>query len=234
MIDRQEILHQLDTEAENYVFPMLDNGYYYHGDQKLTIFRDEERWAILLEVLAYSNHDNDIDGITTIANVFGNCLMGWNDNNNFNYFASDNGVDTFLYDDTNYVPYLNDQATSIKIRDTIIPIRFDKDYYLGKGIELEFENKITPWEFLRGLIPEQSKLFWLTRQEASKKIPIDLPEFMILTNWHHPNLVISEKPSETETFQQLADVIVTGDKTLYDTREIMNTHWKNWPEGGSL
>jgi hypothetical protein len=52
MIDRQEILQQLDTEAESYVFPMLDNGYYYHGDQKLTIFRDEKRWAILLEVLA--------------------------------------------------------------------------------------------------------------------------------------------------------------------------------------
>ena len=234
MIDREEILYQLDTEAESYVFPMLDNGYYYHGDQKLTIFRDQERWAILLEVLAFNNHESSINGITTIANVFGNCLTGWNDNDNFNYFASDNGVDTFLYDETKYVPYLNDKASSIKVRDTIIPIQFDKAHYLGKGINLEFENKVTPWEFLRGLIPKQSNLFWLTRQEISKKIPLDLPEFMMLSNWHHPDLVSAEKPSNMETFQQLADVIVTGDKTLYNTSEINNTHWANWPEGGAL
>lgn len=234
MIDRKEILLQLDTEAENYVFPMLDNGYYYHGDQKLTILRDEKRWAILLEVLQYNNHKNNIDGITTIANVFGNCLTGLNDNDNFNFFASDNDVETFLYDEINYIPYLNDKATSIKVRDTLISIQFDKEYYLGKGIELEFQNRITPWEFLRGLIPEQSNLFWLTRQEISNKIPLDLPEFMTLTNWHHPDLAAGEKPSEVETFKQLADVIVTGDKMLYNTKEINNTHWINWPEGGAL
>jgi hypothetical protein len=132
------------------------------------------------------------------------------------------------------VPYLNEKATNIKVRDKLIPIQFDKDYYLKKGIELEFENKITPWEFLRGLIPEQSNLFWLTRKEISKKIPLNLPEFMTLTNWHHPNLALDEKPSEMETFQQLADVIVTGDKTLYNTKETSNTHWSNWPEGGAL
>lgn len=234
MIDRNEILHQLDTEAESYVFPMLDNGYYYHGDQKLTIFRTEKNWAILLEVLAFNNHEINIDGITTIANVFGNCLTGWNDNDNFNYFASDNGVETFLYDETNNVSYLNGIATGIKVRDTVVPIQFDKEYYLKKGIVLEFENKIKPWEFLRGLIPEQSNLFWLTRQEISKKIPVDLPEFMTLTNWHHPDLRLGEKPSEMETFQQLTDAIVTGDKTLYNTKEINNTHWTNWPEGGAL
>ncbi|WP_394347842.1 DUF7003 family protein [Niastella caeni] len=112
------------------------------------------------------------------------------------------------------IPYLNNQATSIKIRDTVIPLRFDKEYYLQKGIELEFENRITPWELLRGLIPERSNLFWLTRQEIATKIPLDLPEFMTLTNWHHPDLAADEKPSDTETFQQLADVIVTGNKTF--------------------
>jgi hypothetical protein len=127
MIDKIEILHQLDTEAENYVFPMLDNGYYYHGDQKLTIFRDSKRWAILIEVLAFNNHENDINGITTIANVFGNCLTGLNDNDNFNYFATDNDIETFLYDEINDIPYLNDKASSIKVRDTILPIQFDKD-----------------------------------------------------------------------------------------------------------
>jgi hypothetical protein len=94
--------------------------------------------------------------------------------------------------------------------------------------------KASPWEFLRGLIPERSNLFWLTRQEIASKIPLDLPKFMTLTNWHNPDLAADEKPSETEMFQQLADVIVTGNKTLYNTKEINNTHWINWPRGGSL
>ena len=233
MIDRQEILQQLDSEAVDYVFPMLDNGYYYHGDQRLTIFRDQNRWAILIEVLAYTNHDDTLAGITTIANVFGNCLTGWNDNDNFNFFATDNGFDTFIYDEAESIPCLNDKATSIKVRDVVLFIQFYRQHYLDKNIKLEYENKITPWEFFRGLIPEHSHLFFVTRQEISNKIPVDLPEFMTLSNWHHPDLVVNEKPSETETFQQLADVIVTGDKTLYNTTELINTHWTNWPNGGS-
>jgi hypothetical protein len=232
--DRQEILRQLDVEAESYVFPMLDNGYYYHGDQKMTIFRDDKRWAILLEVLAFNNHESGLEGITTIANVFGNCLLGWNDNDNFNYFASDNVVETFLDDDTIYLPYLNPKAKSILVRGQEIPIISDRHHYKLKGIEFENEDKITPWEFLRGLIPEYSNLFWVTREEISAKIPRDLPIFMTLDSWHHPDIVMGEKPSETETFQQLADTIMTGNKQLYNTTETSNTHWTNWLEGGTL
>lgn len=234
MIDRQDILHQLDTATEDYDFPMLDNGYYYHGDQHLRIFRDKSRWAILLEVLAYNNHHDGINGITTIANVFGNCLTGKNDNDNFNNFAFDNGIQTFLHDKTNLVSYLNIEAKTIKVKEREIPIISNKEHYLMKGIQFEFDGMIQPWEFMRGLIPEQSKLFWLTREEASGKIPIDLPVLMRLENWHHPDIACSENPSQTETFQQLADVIITGDKSIYNTKEIKNTHWTNWPMGGRL
>jgi hypothetical protein len=87
---------------------------------------------------------------------------------------------------------------------------------------------------MRGLIPEYSNLFWLRGKEISKKIPTDLPVFMTLDNWHHPDLVVDERPSDTQTFQQLADVILTGDKRLYSTSETINTHWTNWPDGGTL
>jgi hypothetical protein len=187
-----------------------------------------------LEVLAFNNHESGLEGITTIANVFGNCLLGWNDNDNFNYFASDNVVETFLDDDTIYLPYLNPKAKSILVRGQEIPIISDRHHYKLKGIEFENEDKITPWEFLRGLIPEYSNLFWVTREEISAKIPRDLPIFMTLDSWHHPDIVMGEKPSETETFQQLADTIMTGNKQLYNTTETSNTHWTNWLEGGTL
>ena len=234
MIDKDEILHQLNAEAESYDFPMLDNGYYYHADQKMTIFRDEKRWAILIETLAYNNHQQDIEGITTVAAVFGNCLTGWNDNSNFHYFAADNRVEAFEFDEENEVVVLNEQADSIKVRNEVIPIQFDIEHYLAKGIKPENGDKIAPWEFLRGLVPAYSHLFWVTREEIANKIPLDLPVFMTLDSWHHPDLAAGELPGDKETFQQLADALVTGNKALYNTVEAVNTHWKNWPEGGTL
>ena len=234
MINSDEILRLLDSATEGFEFPMLDNGYYYHGDQKLSIYRNEKDWAILIEILAYNNHNDGIDGIRTIAHVFGNCKGCFNDNNNFHSFASDNGIRTFLYDEIDYVPYLNSDAKSIRIKEAKLKIILDRQYYTEKNIELEFTNKITAWEFMRGLIPEHSNLFWLTRKEISDKIPLELPLFMTLDNWYHPDIANMEKPSETETFQQLAKVIVTGDKSFYNTKEKSNTHWSNWPNGGAL
>jgi hypothetical protein len=56
-----------------------------------------------------------------------------------------------------------------------------------------------------------------------------------LDEWHHPNVADStQKPSGAEAFQQLARVLATGNVTLYRPTLASNTHWRNWPEGGSL
>lgn len=236
-INPENILTQLDKEAESFSFPMFDNGYYYHGDQKLTIFRDNTRWAMTIEQIAYNNHCYEVTGITTIVSAFGNCILTeqLNDNGNFFFFANDNEVESFLYDDGNmFSSYLNPQLKNILVRDQIVPIINNSSYYFSKGIDLQDSNKVTPWEFMRGLIPEKSELLWVTRQDISNKIPLDLPVLMTLNNWYHPDLAAGQMPSETETFQHLAQVISTGDIGFYNPAEKQNTHWKNWPEGGTL
>lgn len=42
------------------------------------------------------------------------------------------------------------------------------------------------------------------------------------------------RPSSYETWQLLAKVIVSGDASLYKPTLEPNSHWKNWPESGSL
>jgi hypothetical protein len=65
-----------------------------------------------------------------------------------------------------------------------------------------------------------------------------LPEMMQilqLEEWHHPNVVDEkELPSVSETFQQLAQVLASGDVRAYRPKQAPNTHWRNWPEGGRL
>jgi hypothetical protein len=41
-------------------------------------------------------------------------------------------------------------------------------------------------------------------------------------------------PSEYETWQLIAKVIATGDTSLYRPTLEPNSHWKNWPESGSM
>jgi len=234
--DVQDILKQLDEEAESFAFPMLDNGYYYHGDQKLTIYRDSKRWAMSIETLAFNNHELDISGITTHIAVFGNCILTsrLNDNDNFFSFAGNEEIPAFLEDENTFISYLNPAATSIRVKDQPVPVIHDRQHYYSKGIILEYPNKIINYEFMRGLIPEHSALFWVTREEIASKIPIELPVIKTIMEWNHPDLAMREKPSENETFQQLASVISTGDITSYKPSKEANTHWRNWPEGGAL
>ena len=45
------IVQQLDQCADDFTFPMLDNGYVRLIDARLSAYRDEERWALVIEVL---------------------------------------------------------------------------------------------------------------------------------------------------------------------------------------
>jgi hypothetical protein len=44
----------------------------------------------------------------------------------------------------------------------------------------------------------------------------------------------NNRPSSYETWQQIAEVIITGDTSLYKPTLQANSHWKNWPNSGSM
>lgn len=229
----KEILDQLNTEAANFTFPMLDNGYFFHGDQKLTLFRDARRWAILLEIIAWHNQLPHLEGLFNIAYTFGNCIGGdaLNDNDNFFSFASDNGEPAFPESGAGS---LNPLAHSIRIKDTVIPLRKDAAHYTTRGIALEKDGGIGFPAFMRGLVPEYSRLLWVSRDDIKKKLPPDLPEIFTMAAWHHPDLAGGELPGDNETFRQLAKVLETGEVSHYRPTRAPNTYWANWPEGGAL
>ena len=62
----------------------------------------------------------------------------------------------------------------------------------------------------------------------------DMEQILQLEEWHHPDVVTGELPSQVESFQNFAAVLVEGDTTLYRPTEEANTHWKHWPDGGTL
>lgn len=230
----ESILQQLDGCAEDCHFPMLDNGYVYLAESRLSTYQDDYRWAIIIEVIGFNYRAGGHNGIENCLYVFGNCLTfnpGIN-NDNFLYMTGDsNDCPAF---DEEYQESLNPITSTIKIRDKVIQIKHDIRFYLEKGIVLEEPSKIMIWEFLRGLVPEYRQDLLATEAELRERIPVDIPEFMRLEEWYHPDLADGEKPSQNETFQLLARAMTAGDPAVYQPTKQPNNHWRNWPMGGTL
>jgi hypothetical protein len=229
----EQILDQLDSCAKNFTFPMLDNGYVYPADVRLTAYRDNTRWALVIEVLGAHNHAGGHNGISDCLHCFGNCLNRppGTANEDFLYPTADGDSPTF---DDEYGWYVNEEAGTIRIRDIIVPIRFKADALEAKGIRLEDPPRVNAAELLRGLLPEYRELLLATEEELRQRVPIDLPIILRLDEWHHPDLADGELPSRSRTFQMVAELVASGDSKHYQPTQEPNTDWSNWPDGGAL
>jgi hypothetical protein len=229
-----EILQQLDKCAEDFTFPMLDNGYVYPVDSRLTAYRDNSRWAVLIEVIGFNFRGGGHNGITNSLHIYGNCLNfpPGLDNGNFLFITanSDEG-ETF---DEEYQDSLNPNVHSMLLRDRKISISHDPEFYTSRDITLEDDPRIKIWEFIRAINMDYKELFHATEEEIRQRLPQDLPAVIRLNEWYHNDLAAGEKPSENETFKMIASVLETGNKNLYKPGKTSNNHWSNWPDGGIL
>jgi hypothetical protein len=213
---------------------MLDNGYVYLADARLSAYRDETRWALIIEVVGYNPRAVGHGGACNCLYCFGNCLRRPPGTANEDFLCvTDDGPDGPTFDDEN-VSDVREGARTIRIRDSIVPLDLTPEALTRKGIEPEDPPQITGAELLRSLLPERRDLLLATEEELRGRVPPDLPLVLRLDAWHHPDLAGDELPSESETFKLIADVLVSGDPSRYRPTEEPNTHWKNWPEAGSL
>jgi hypothetical protein len=71
-----------------------------------------------------------------------------------------------------------------------------------------------------------------TPKERRVSVLPDMKQILQLEEWHHPNVVDDDnRPSGSETFQQLAQALATGNVAFYRPSRPPNTHWRNWAEG---
>ncbi len=243
MSTKNEILTILDKCAESFNFPMLDNGYVYLGVTRMSLFRSNRDWAIVIEVFGYSPRSGVPD---TQIYTFSNKLYNRDPESNYvtqeaykNYLKNNPYNESrFIYpiDNEDWLDEENPEKVKsnsvISIRGELIEI-FPIELYKENGIELEGN---TPWVFeLTRLLSKIKKESILALDNERKvSVPPELDNLMILDEWHHPDLISGELPSGNETFQQLAEVLETGDISRYKPSMKPNTRWENWPEGGLL
>jgi hypothetical protein len=230
----QEILSQLDDCAKECEFLVLDNGYVYPIGSRLNAYRDDQRWAIVIEHLGFNYQGGGHDGIYICLYCYGNCLKRepGTAEEDFLCITSD-GLEGPTFDEE-YEMYVNSNARSIKVRDSVIPLEFTQTSLEAIGVNLVEPPKITVPDLLRGLIVNHRELLLASEEELRERVPQDLPLFFRLDDWYHPDIADEILPSAVDTFRMIAEALVEGDSTLYAPTQAPNTHWSNWPEGGTL
>ena len=231
---RKDILYQLDKCASEFIFPMLDNGYIYLAGTKMTLLREDVKWIIMIEIIGFSYRAGGHYGITNCIHLYGNCLDFEPGTNNENYIIlTEDSQDGLTFDEDEKF-YLNSTTDTFLLRGELHKICHNRNEYEKIGIELENSEHISAFEFLRYLTHNISEKLWATEEEIRARIPKYISKIMELNEWFHPDLVNGDLPSDNQTFQQLADVLETGNLELYKPTFQPNTHWKNWAEGGTL
>jgi hypothetical protein len=234
MFTAKEILYQLDTCCAGFTFPMLDNGYVYPAGTNLSAYRDDNRWMLIIEIIGFSYRGGGHDGITNCLHVYGNCLdyEPGTRNENFLYLTGD--ADDHNTFDEEQEFFLAPGATHFLLRNKSTMVVHDRDVYAKAGIILEEEDKINAFEFLRLLDFIYHEKLVATEQDLTERKLDNIPKILGLQNWFHPDCVSGELASQNETFQMIAAVLEQGNHSLYHPTHAPNTHWMNWPDGGTL
>jgi hypothetical protein len=245
MADADDILAILDDLCARHELPILDNGYYYPAAARLALFRSRRDWALVIEVAGYSprygtptvhiytvasrlRSRRTKTGYETLARYLQYLVL--RPHHEMDSVEPFDGGDARDLDDDERVAV---DATHVVLRGVEIAVP-PREAYAAHGIDLEEPDRVQVYELLRYLAATERDRLLATPDEQRMRVRDDMEKILQLEEWRHPDVLHGVTPSESETFQQLAQVLATGDVRRYAPTEAPNTHWSNWPDGGSL
>ena len=241
-----DILAILDRGCDSFNFPMLDNGYVYLAASRLSLYRSADDWALVFEIFGFSPRSGVPDlNVTTFASTLHDrdspeqyvsevAYLGYlarKPNNDARFFypiEGDAWVD--MADDGEFIA---EEVTELSVRGQSVSLPPLSDY-AAHGINLSHPGRVTIFELCRMLTATRRDLVLGTMAERRVSVPPQLDLIMTLDDWRHPDLLEDERPGTSETFQQIAEVLVSGNVNAYHPTQVPNTHWSFWPEGGLL
>jgi hypothetical protein len=240
-----KILGILDACCEAFTFPMLDNGYVYLAASRLTLYRSELDWAMVIEIFGFSPRSGSPDvTVQTFASrlynrdprekyVSDEAYKGYLKDNAHNESRSYFPIEGDSWQDVEDDELVAAQTQRIDLRGqpVVIPTA---DQFQELGITLAMAPPVQVFELCRALAAKHRNLVLAAPAERRTSVLPILPQIMELNDWHHPDLAAGEKASDSTTFQQLAMVLETGESSQYQPSLPGNTHWGNWPTGGQL
>jgi hypothetical protein len=244
-IEPSHVLAVLDRCAEAFAFPALDNGYVYLAATRLALYRSAAHWALAVEVFGFSPRASLPDlHVYTFADKL-------HARDSQDHYASREAYERYLaqhpHNDSRFFypiddgPWLDAEdgeavaghALDVIVRSQSMPLP-PADAYARHGIVLEKPPQVQIFELCRFLAAVARDQVLATPDERRVSVLPEMTELLRLEEWHHPDVVAGERPSDSQTFQQLARVLATGNQNEYRPSLAPNTDWRNWPGGGRL
>jgi hypothetical protein len=239
------ILDIFDACGEAFTFPMLDNGYVYLAAGRMSVFALPPDWALVFEIFGFSPRAGLPDtSIVTFSNVLRNrdapsqyvsqeAYDAYIRNNPANDFRAILPIEEGDWQDSDDAECVSPTAATLVLRgqQVVLPSLAD---YERLGIELSSPPSVQVFELCRALGMLYREPVLATDAERRVSVPDSLPKLLVLDEWNHPDLASGDTPSGSGTFQQLARVLATGDPGLYNPTCPPSSHWRNWPDGGTL
>jgi hypothetical protein len=240
----EEILAVIDKGAEAFVFPMLDNGYVYLAGARLSLHRSAEDWALVFEIFGFSPRSEAPDvGVFSFGSRLkhGHTRADFVDESAYQRFLAVHPHDAseFFFpldgdwQEDDDLEWVSSTASTVIVRGREIAMP-PREAYSSVGITLEDPKRVATFELCRYLAAVDREDVLATPHERRTHVQPELAEILVLDDWHHPDLVKGELPSQTAAFRSIAEVLSTGEVHAYNASEAPNTHWSNWPEGGRL
>ncbi len=238
----------MDACSASFSFPMLDNGYVYLAATRLSLFHSPQDWAMVIEVFGYSPRAGlpDITMYTfgsTLANryrpenfVSPAAFEAYAAKNPHNEMHHVYPIDDGPWMDANTPELVSLEAEELVLRGRKIRIPNAEDCR-RVGVPISGPPRVQVFELCRAIAYSIREDVLATPDERRTHVPLELRLLLTLDEWAHPDIVRpsgSGRPSRSPTSRQLAKVLASGDKAHYKPEEPSNTHWRNWPEGGTL
>jgi hypothetical protein len=239
----KKILETLDSCAEEFTFPVLDNGYVYLAATRMSIFGNESDWAIVIEVFGFSprSGEPDVQIYTFSSNLYErdslekyvseDAYRNYLENNPFNESRFNYPIDNSDWIDDGDQESLNvNEKCLLRGKEiSLLPI----SGYEELGIELE-EDVPLIFEFCRFLAENYRDLVLCTQEELKVSVLPSMDLLLQLDDWEHPDISDGELPSSSEDFKNIVNALEKGSFESFKASGQNNTHWRNWPEVGTL
>jgi len=251
----EQILQELDEAfAADPVCLYTVSSHFKIADARLTVFRSPKHWVIVFEKIDYFYPLHGTVGcFERFYMLYGNCLKK-------DRVGCGGGADA-LWKSELELPFDPDTGAWLPTRQHFRYFWAGKwwDVYptpqdlQQAGIDPELldevdrkdyqqnPNTLLPVEWLRYLchhlnhpfFASEARLREVVREAVSDpQIESELQIVLQTREWEHPDYLEEELPSHTETFRVIAEIIATGDASLWARvdRSRFNSHWRYWVE----
>ena len=199
----QTILEFLDRRFDAIEMPCFGNMNIDYISSRLLAFRDDSRWLILFNSIAWWPSG---EGLMTILECVGNCVQ------------EKEGFSSLITGQIKYDEMPND--FDVTVRGKPIPLS-ELNIISRPDLFSEYEPNIAI-----ALLENYREELLANREEYEVFIPDGLTEVLRLDQWQHPNWDCP--PSHTESFPLIAEVLFTGNPDLYKPPTNPNTEWSFW------